>query len=362
MREFIKGLELCERFFGEAVKPLLADQFPSLQYSAGLIGYNSDVLGFDDEVSTAHMWGPRLYLFLKEKEIGLKEQILTVLSENLPYMYLGYSVNFSKPDTEDGGIRHAELITSGAVSPLIDIHTSNEYLLDYLGTNNLSNLFALDWLAFSENKLHSLTSGKLFVDDLQLRGLLDRLRFYPTKVQLFLIASNWSLIAEEQAFVKRCSDVGDEIGSILACGRITERLMWLAFLYCEQYAPYSKWFGKAFGLLPIPENIKTAIRKAVSAADICDRENNIVLAQKLMVDLHNSFGMTKFVDVRIEKYFNRDIKVIFADKISKATAKELLETSLKNYPLIGSLSEIANFVTLTDDPKFREKIKALYAK
>src|SRR5665647_291902 len=185
-------------------------------------------------------------------------------------MYLGYSVNFSKPDTEDGGIRHAELITSGAVSPLIDIHTSNEYLLDYLGTNNLSNLFALDWLAFSENKLHSLTSGKLFVDDLQLRGLLDRLRFYPPEVQLFLIASNWSLIAEEQAFVKRCSDVGDEIGSILVCGRIAERLMRLAFLYCGQYAPYSKWFGKAFNRLPLEEKIKSTILNAVRADNIAD--------------------------------------------------------------------------------------------
>ena len=84
MREFIKGLELCERYFDEAVVPIWADQFPSLQYSAGLIGYGLDVLGFDDEVSTDHMWGPRLYLFLKEKEIGFKEHILTVLSKNLP--------------------------------------------------------------------------------------------------------------------------------------------------------------------------------------------------------------------------------------------------------------------------------------
>ena len=360
MRKFIKGLELCERFFDEAVKPILTDQFPSLQYSAGLIGYGSDVLGFDDEVSTDHMWGPRLYLFLEEKEISFKERILTVLSENLPYMYLGYSVNFSVPDTEDGGIRHAELITSGAVSPLIDIHTIHEYLLDYLGTNNLTNLSALDWLAFSENKLLSLTSGKLFVDDLQLRKLLDKLHFYPPEVQLFLIASNWSLIAEEQAFVKRCADVGDEIGSILVCGRIAERLMRLAFLYCGQYAPYSKWFGKAFSRLPLDEKIKSTILNAVRADNIADRENNIVLAQQSLADLHNSLKITKFVDTKIGSYFNRDIKVIAAKQLSAETHKKLAGTPLENYPLIGSLSAVANFVTLTDYPDYRENIKLLY--
>lgn len=362
MRKFIKGLDLCEQFFYDVVKPILDDQFPYLKYSAGLIGYGSDVLGFDDEISTDHMWGPRLYLFLDDKDIGLKDKILSTFSKNLPYIYKGYSVNFSDPDPKDGGIRHAESITSGMVSPLIFIHTISEYLTDYLGMNNFTNLTELDWLAFSEHKLLTLTAGKIFVDDLKLKKLLGKFRFYPKDVQIFLIASNWSMIAEEQAFVKRCADVGDEIGSILVCGRIAERLMRLAFLYCGQYAPYSKWFGKSFGLLPIDENIKAAIQNAVTATNICDRESSIVLAQKLLADLHNALKITKFVDVKIENYFGREIKVIFANKICEATAQELLGTSLENYPLIGSLSEIANFVTLSDCPKYMENIKALYAK
>lgn len=63
MGDFIKGLDLCEKFFYDVAKPVLDEYFPELVYSAGLIGYGSDVLGFDDEVSTDHMWGPRFYLF-----------------------------------------------------------------------------------------------------------------------------------------------------------------------------------------------------------------------------------------------------------------------------------------------------------
>ena len=60
--KFIKGLELCEGFFFDIAKPILDKHFQSLPYSAGLIGYGSDVLGYDDEVSTDHMWGPRFLL------------------------------------------------------------------------------------------------------------------------------------------------------------------------------------------------------------------------------------------------------------------------------------------------------------
>ena len=34
MAEFIKGLELCEKFFNECAKPVIDKYFPDLQYSA----------------------------------------------------------------------------------------------------------------------------------------------------------------------------------------------------------------------------------------------------------------------------------------------------------------------------------------
>jgi hypothetical protein len=61
---FIPGLELNRLFFEEVVRPLIAAQFPDLAYSAALIGYGSDVLGYDTVLSTDHEWGPRLLLFL----------------------------------------------------------------------------------------------------------------------------------------------------------------------------------------------------------------------------------------------------------------------------------------------------------
>ncbi len=227
----IKGLKLCEGFFNDCAKAILDENFPELRYSAGLIGYGSDVLGYDDDVSTDHMWGPRFYLFLSKEELSKKNDILSVLSENLPYTYKGYSVNFTEPDPNDCGVQHPKLISEGKVNPLIFIYTFEEYLTEQIGTSDLDHIEPSKWLAFSEHRLLSLVSGKFFVDGLNCAGVVSKIKYYPKEVKLYLIASNWECIASEQAFMKRCGACGDEIGSRIICARIAERLVRLCLLY-----------------------------------------------------------------------------------------------------------------------------------
>ena len=67
---FVPGLELCEAFYREAVRPILDAGFPGLTHAAALIGDGSDVLGYDTPVSRDHQWGPRLILFLSAADHG----------------------------------------------------------------------------------------------------------------------------------------------------------------------------------------------------------------------------------------------------------------------------------------------------
>src|SRR6185437_11898539 len=122
MNQFMPGLELNRRFYSEIVQPLLAARFPDLVYSAALIGYGSDVLGYDTAISTDHEWGPRLLLFLAESDYTAQaEEITERLSAELPPVFRGYSTSFSSQDAE--GVRLMELATAGAVRHHIDIHT-----------------------------------------------------------------------------------------------------------------------------------------------------------------------------------------------------------------------------------------------
>jgi hypothetical protein len=51
MPKFIPGLELSRIFYQYEVKPILDRNFPALRYSAALIGWGSEVLGFDTALS-----------------------------------------------------------------------------------------------------------------------------------------------------------------------------------------------------------------------------------------------------------------------------------------------------------------------
>lgn len=360
MADFIKGMALCESFFHECAEGILKENFPGLKYSAGLIGYGSDVLGYDDAVSTDHMWGPRFYLFLSKDDLSQRDKIAQVLSEKLPYTYKGFSVNFTQPDPNDCGVRHPKQISEGPVNPLIFIEGFNDFLAEQLGVSDFDNIRPVEWLSFSEHRLLSLVSGKFFVDGLNCAEVISKIRYYPRDVKLYLIASNWDIIASEQAFIKRCGECGDEIGSRIICARIAERLMRLCFLYQDTYAPYSKWFGTAFSKLDVGTKIKLAIEGALSASSLTEREEKIVEAQALVADLHNASGLTDFVEYRIEYYFGRNIKVIFADKFAQAAARELRSTPFGKIPLIGTFSQIGGLSEFSDEKKYYRRITQLY--
>ena len=360
MAAFIKGMELCEGFFRECAKGILDECFPALSYSAGLIGYGSDVLGYDDAVSADHMWGPRFYLFLQEDDMQLREEILTVLSLRLPCVYRGYSVNFTAPDPGDNGVRHPEFVTGGPVNPLIFITTFAEFLTEQLGTSDPDTLTPAHWLSLSEHRLLSLVSGRFFHDGLNCRKLLAKIRYYPHPVRLYLIASCWDIIASEQAFLRRTGDVGDDIGSRLICARIAERLMRLCFLYKGVYAPYSKWFGTAFGRLDMDPAVGQSIREALAADDLSVREEKLVQAMVLVAQMHNESGLTEPVAVTVESYYGREIKVIFAEKWAEAALAELAGTGLDTFPPIGTFSQLSSLSEFSDDPENFPKIADFY--
>ncbi len=362
-KQFIKGLDLCEGFWNDVAKPLIDQHFPGLVYTSGLIGYGSDVLGYDDAVSTDHMWGPRFYLFLRNDDYRLKDHIMEVFGNNFPYSYQGYPVNFSEPDKNDHGVRHPVAIASGRVNPLVFVHTVEGYVKDYLGAYPPSGYDLFDWLSFSENRLLCLTSGRLFVDHLGVKDLRAQLQYYPEPVRLYLIASQSSLIAEEQAFVKRCASRDDDLGSRIVCMRILERIARLWFLYNRQYAPYSKWFGTALQRYCTNEALIAAITDASRADSIYEREKYLVAAQVEIGRVHNESGIAEPLSLEVTDYFTRDIKVIYADRFAASVQTCLQGTVLERLPLFGTMSQIGNFCVLNDKPGIgRAALKALYSK
>ncbi len=360
MTTHIKGMDLCRGFFFDHAKAIIDSTCPNLPYTAGLLGYGSDVLGYDDAVSRDHMWGPRFYLFLRQEDMAKKSVLWEALTTRLPYTYRGYSVHFTEPDEADNGVRHPLPITEGKVNPLIFILSFEEYLTEQLGSADLAHITPAMWLSFSEHRLLSLVSAQFYVDGLACEKRLAYIRFYPDTIKRYLAASCWDIIAAEQAFMKRAADCGDEIGSRLVCARIAERLMRLCFLYRETYAPYSKWFGTAFGKLDIAPVVGESIREALVTNDSETRETMLIRAQLAVAAIHNQSGMTPPVDVREELYYGRPVRVIFADKLADAISDTLTGTALDGIPRIGSFSQLGGLSGLSDEVEYQDSVTGLY--
>src|SRR3954470_19479490 len=85
-RSFVPAIELSGAFYGEVVRPLLAGQ----ARAAALLGWRSDVLGYDTARSTDHGWGPRLLVFVEG--IDAVDRVQRRLDAALPEQFRGWPV------------------------------------------------------------------------------------------------------------------------------------------------------------------------------------------------------------------------------------------------------------------------------
>lgn len=343
---FVPGLTLSERFYREAVRPLLDASFPGLVHSAALLGPGSEVLGFDTARSTDHHWGPRFLLFLRTEDIGLAQSISHTLAERLPRRFLGIPTNFGPPDAI--GVRLLQPSEAGPLNHRVEITTVPTWLTEVLGVDATRELTPRDWLVIAEQHLLSVTAGKVFHDGLgELNLVRTRLAWYPHDVWLLLLATQWTKISQEEAFVGRCGDVGDELGSALIANRLIRDLMKLCFLMERQYAPYAKWFGSAFARLPGAPHLLPIFASIQAAQDWKTREHHLSQAYALVVARHNRLNITPPIDTAVSPFHTRPYLVIHADRIAEHICQAITDVAVRKIAAraVGSIDQV---VDLTD--------------
>ncbi|WP_136605024.1 DUF4037 domain-containing protein [Paenibacillus dokdonensis] len=327
---FIHGIELCRRFHAEVVEPLLTDSFPSLMYSAALLGPGSEVLGYDTEMSTDHDWGPRVYLFLNEEDIGYSEQIEASLRERAPAQFYGIPVDVK----------------------MSVISTIPMFIESCLGLHIHEPMEAEDWLTFPSQSLLEITRGAVFRDDTgQLTALRKQFNYYPHSIWLYLMASNWQRISQEEHLMLRSGYAGDELGSAVIASRIVRDIMNNCFLLERQYAPYPKWFGTAFNRLECSDQLMPCLWTAQTAGTWRERENALNSAYTHLSSMHNRLGITEMIPDNVSTFYDRPFKVMHGEGIAKVILKHISDNNIRQLAekrLIGNIDQI------TDNTDFRK--------
>ena len=363
MPAFIPGLKLSRLFYETEVKPILDQTFPRLRHSAALVGWGSEVLGFDTRISRDHHWGPRVLLFLSERDSPKwRDKLSEVLSNELPYSFKGYSTNFSKP--EPNGVRHQVRITRGPLNPMINIYTVRSLFKSRLGFDLKRRITTADWLSFPQQRLLELTSGEVYYDGLgQLVKARQRFAYYPRDIWLYVMAAQWTRISQEEAFVGRAGHVGDELGSQIVAARLVREIIKLSFILERTYAPYSKWLGSAFTRLTIGRNLNPILRRVLLAKTWKTREKWLSEAYSLAAKSHNALKITKLLSTKTSDYYHRPYSVIFAERFAKAIKLQIKDPAVKKIATdIGAIDQFTDSTNVVEDLQLIQRMRGVWSK
>jgi hypothetical protein len=362
MQNFIPGLKLSELFYSEAAKPILEAHFPQVSYSAALLGWGSEVLGYDDIQSSDHHWGPRFFLFLSASDHEeYKSAIAEALRQHLPHRFRGYPTSFGEAD--EVGVRLPKETDAGPVNHMIHIETIEGFFGWYLGCNPYESITAADWLSFSEHKLLAVTSGQVFHDGLgELEQVRRKFHYYPRDVWLYQLAAQWIKIFEDREFASRCGDVGDELGSMVIAATQVKRLMRLCFLMERRYAPYTKWFGTAFSELECASELSPIFRDVLVSSTWKERERNLSRVYHVIARMHNGLKITRPIVEEVRNYFGRPYLVFESPDLVRDIVNSFTDAEVK--AIKHGLGSVNQFVDSTDqiskNISLVERLKALY--
>jgi hypothetical protein len=352
----VQGLELSRRFYFEAVRPILEREFPEVEHAAALIGHGSEVLGFDDERSRDHQWGPRVQLFLRDLRDA--DEIERTMANMLPHSVAGFPTNFG-PTDEEGTVVLAELET-GPINHGVETIVLADYLRAELGVDPLAGFTMTDWLTTPSQRLLESTAGEVFIDPIgDLTRVRELLAWYPHDVWLLVMAGHWRRIAQLEHFLGRTGSVGDELGSQVIAASLVRDLMRLGLLQEQRYPPYWKWLGTAYAALHRPES--AALARALAADDWHAREDALVDAYEAVARRHNELEVTERVDPSARPFWGRPFRVLFADRFVDVLRNAIADPSLRAIDhQAGAVDSVSDNVDFLEQSSLFREVVALY--
>ena len=356
---FIPGLALAERLFRTAVEPLLATHFPELRYAAARLDRGSDVMGFDTPQSRDHHWGPKTTVFLSEEDLKRHgDAIVAMLGNELPFTVDGYPTHLDRPTVDGGFLAHT---TQRPIAHGIDATTIARFTREYLGVDATQPIAERAWLAIPSQRLCTIRRGRVFRDDIGLTAVRERLHWYPRDVWCYRLANQWRRIDQEEPWVGRCGDVGDELGSRIVTTRLVIELMRLCFLIEGEYWPYFKWFGTAFSRLHCAATLTPIFHDAMNAADWKTREAALGRAYVHVGDMQNSLGLTTPVEPRLAPFFGRPYLVPHAMRFAEALYAVIESAAVRALPpFVGAVDQFADSTDILDDLPKTAALTAIY--
>ncbi|MCF0115309.1 MAG: DUF4037 domain-containing protein, partial [Erysipelotrichaceae bacterium] len=245
----LSGLELAEQYYEVYGQSLLKD-YP-IDYAIGLCGEGSECLGYDDEYSTDHDFGPAFCMYLKKEDYIKYGKELQDKYDQLPDRFL----NYPKRNTTQEGIHRFGVLCY------------EDWLYRYLGMNHLPETNE-EWLSIKEDGLLNLTNGKLFTDSGFMSEMRSYLAYYPDKVLLKLITNEVGRVAQSGQYnYPRALKRNDTKMAYMCLNEFIQSVIHLSYLLNKQYMPYYKWAMKGMEYFTVLPDLSFKIEQLLTSEE-----------------------------------------------------------------------------------------------
>ncbi len=305
----MKGLRLSELFYEQIVRPffkleLSTQEFESLAF--GLVGPGSECLGFDDELSQDHDWGPRLIVWVPDDTSKDNVARYQALYDELDPHCSGYGFSHKK---DTAAFRWG-------------VHPIGGFFSSVLGYGH-SPKTELEWIVVKEEALSLATNGKVFYDG---PGLVTAFRssllsYYPHDVWLKKLSSRCALMAQYgQSNLLRSYERKDALGMGYELAMFAREAAMLVYLLKKHYRPYYKWLYLGLeGLGDLGSSVSGQLKALLETRSMQERMDRI---ERLVMYLQDA--ISRVLDVTPSSPFMLSL----AEQIQRGIQSEFL----RDYP------------------------------
>lgn len=239
----MKGLELSERYYYAYGKKMVEEKFPKIKgrVAAGLVGQGSECLGFDDNISMDHDYGPSFCLWLTKEDYEIYGEAMMEEYRKLP------------KDFEGARGRQESLHGDGRVG----VFCIPDFYYRLLGIEDVPRDNKA-WIRIPETALCTATNGKVFEDPL---GEFTRIRnglleFYPEDVRIKKITARAAAMAQSGQYnYARAMKRRENVAAQLALAEFTKNAISMVYLLNKRYTPFYKWMHRGMRELPLLSEI-----------------------------------------------------------------------------------------------------------
>lgn len=282
--KYLSGLELSRRYYEAYGKPMIAMQFPDYadRVAAGLVGHGSECLGFDDEWSRDHDFGPGFCLWLAEEDYAKIGEQMQRAYEALPKQFMGYPArNIS---------RHGD----GRVG----VFCISEFYREFTESGV--------WSEMKDEQLAMAVNGEVFSDPLgEFSAIRKKLQTgMPFEIWKRRIANAVALTAQSGQYnYVRSRKRNDMVAAGFALQEFVREGMRTVYLLNRAYMPYYKWAWRGLEKLERLSELKPLFEQVL----LEEKQRELLIEEicaALLEELKRqnlTYGQESFLEIHVER-------------------------------------------------------------